>query len=79
MVVQVLVPKAEPINPLPDKRQHRVLQAPFASAIDELFRNGLGEAQLAIDLCKEEGAAIAGDGSAVEAEINFPPFDVWKT
>jgi hypothetical protein len=78
VVIQVLIPESQPIDPLPEEFQERVITAGFAVVIANGLGNRPGQADLLVYLGKEANTTVTADVTAVEIGFNFTAFDGWK-
>jgi len=71
VIVGILVAQAQPDGSLGDQLLHRVFDVSRISGIDKTLGESLDEPIGQLDLSKQQGSGIRGDGAAIEGRNDF--------
>src|SRR3954454_9929522 len=78
VVVEVLVAKRNPDNPLHHQRLDGMLGVSAIAAVLEAGRQAPGQAQHRVGCSQQQGASIAGDGPAIKGGNDRTPVSTCK-
>ena len=71
VIVEILIPQRQPVEPLSDQLLHRVLDQPRVAMIREAIRELLDDPNPLLHLAQQQAATVRGDRSTVEPPHNL--------
>jgi hypothetical protein len=78
MIGEVFVAQRQAKDALPEHGLGPVLATARGTGVIQSASDGAGQAHLAIQLAKQQGAAIGGDLAPVETDGDLADFTAWK-